>query len=45
LFKILTCLPQGRFTTTITFGCAPQNADKLIASALDEIEKIKKDGP
>jgi len=38
-------LPQGRFTAAISFGCAPQNADKLIASALDEIEKIKTAGP
>jgi zinc protease len=38
-------LPKGRFSTTISFGCAPQNADKLIASALDEINKIKTDGP
>ncbi|WP_295801638.1 insulinase family protein [Mucilaginibacter sp.] len=38
-------LPQGRFSTTITFGYAPQNVDKLIASALDEVEKIKTAGP
>lgn len=38
-------LPEERYSLIISFGCAPQNADKLIASALDEIEKIKKDGP
>lgn len=38
-------IPEPRFTFTIAFGCAPQNVDKLIASALDEIEKLKKDGP
>jgi zinc protease len=38
-------IPSQRFTLSISFGCAPQNVDKLIASALDEIEKIKKDGP
>lgn len=38
-------LPQGRFSIMITFGCAPQNADKLIASALDEVSKIKANGP
>lgn len=38
-------LPRGRFTAAISFGCAPQNADKLIASALDEVEKIKTTGP
>jgi zinc protease len=37
--------PQGRFSLTILFGCAPQNADKLIASALDEVNKIKISGP
>jgi zinc protease len=40
-----TKLPQGRFSMMITFGCAPQNADKLIASALDEVSKIKTAGP
>jgi zinc protease len=37
--------PEGRFSLTISFGCAPQNVDKLIASALDEINKLKTDGP
>ena len=38
-------LPQGRFGMTISFGCAPENVDKLIASSLDEIEKLKTPGP
>ncbi|RYZ98873.1 MAG: insulinase family protein, partial [Sphingobacteriaceae bacterium] len=38
-------LPQGRFSLTISFGCAPENVDKLVASSLDEIEKIKATGP
>ncbi len=37
--------PGARFMLTITFECAPQNVDKLIASSLNEIEKIKKEGP
>ena len=37
--------PEQRYNFTISFGCAPQNVDKLIASALDEIEKIKASGP
>jgi len=37
--------PQGRFSLTVLFGCGPQNADKLIASTLDEINKIKISGP
>jgi zinc protease len=37
--------PQGRYTLVISFGCAPVNADKLVASALDEIAKVRRDGP
>jgi len=37
--------PEGRYSLTITFGCAPQNVDKLIASTLDEINKTKTSGP
>jgi zinc protease len=37
--------PHGRYSFVIAFGCAPQNVDKLIASALDEIRKLKTDGP
>ena len=38
-------LPEQRFELSVSFGCAPQNVDKLIASALDEIEKLKTTGP
>lgn len=41
----LSKLPQGRYSFMVTFGCAPENVEKLIASSLDEIEKIKTDGP
>lgn len=37
--------PQGRYSMVITFGCAPQNVNKLVASALDEVDKLRKDGP
>jgi zinc protease len=37
--------PQGRFNFTVQFSCAPENTDKLIASALDEIGILKKQGP
>ncbi|MES2874086.1 MAG: insulinase family protein [Bacteroidota bacterium] len=37
-------LPQGRYTMTITFGSAPENVEKLIASTLDEINKIRQNG-
>lgn len=37
--------PQSRYDFFISFGCSPQNVEKLIASALDEVEKIKSSGP
>ena len=37
--------PQGRYSMMISFGCAPQNADKLVASALDEVAKLRQNGP
>ncbi|TSJ36420.1 insulinase family protein [Mucilaginibacter corticis] len=37
--------PEARFSLNVSFGCAPQNVEKLIASALDEINKIRTDGP
>jgi zinc protease len=38
-------LPSPRYNFIITFGCAPQNVEKLIASALDEVNKLKTQGP
>jgi zinc protease len=37
--------PQSRYNFVISFGCGPQNVEKLIASALDEINKLKTSGP
>jgi zinc protease len=37
--------PQSRYSFVISFGCGPQNVEKLIASALDEINKLKISGP
>jgi zinc protease len=37
--------PDDRYQMVINFGCAPANADKLIAAALEEIEKIATNGP
>lgn len=36
--------PKGRYSFTISFACAPENIDKLIASTLEEINKIKEHG-
>lgn len=37
--------PDPRYMFTISFGCAPQNVEKLIASVLDEVNKLKISGP
>lgn len=37
--------PSPRYSFVITFGCAQQNVNKLIASALDEVNKLKSQGP
>jgi zinc protease len=36
--------PQPYYNLTISFSCAPANVDKLVSAALDEIEKIRKEG-
>jgi zinc protease len=36
--------PENRYTFSISFGCSPDNVDKLINSALDEIKKIRDSG-
>lgn len=37
--------PAGEFSTSIRFGCDPENTDELIRTALDVIEKLKTKGP
>lgn len=37
-------IPGGRYTFTISFGCAPENVDKLINATMEEISKIKQNG-
>ncbi|WP_428328161.1 M16 family metallopeptidase [Mucilaginibacter sp.] len=37
-------IPNSRYSFTISFECAPANVDKLIADALDEVNKIKQSG-
>lgn len=36
--------PKSRYSITVSFGCAPENVDRLIAATLDEISKIKTNG-
>ncbi|SDF64709.1 zinc protease [Mucilaginibacter pineti] len=37
-------IPNGRYTITIFFGCAPENVDKLINATIEEIGKLKLNG-
>ena len=37
--------PKPLYTVTATWGCNPENIKKLSQTVLDEMEKIKKDGP
>jgi len=37
--------PNGRYSIAIYFGCAPANVDKLIAASMEEIGKIRQNGP
>jgi zinc protease len=41
----LSKYPKGRFGLAFTFECAPQNVEKLIASAQDELNKMRTKGP
>ena len=39
-----TKFPTSRYSFSISFGCAPENVEKLISSTLDEINKIRENG-
>jgi len=38
-------VPNGGFSFNISFPCGPENAEKLIVSALNELQKIIDNGP
>ncbi|TKC65429.1 redoxin domain-containing protein [Pedobacter hiemivivus] len=38
-------IPEERYRIRFAFDCAPENVDRLIAAALDEVEKLKTNGP
>jgi zinc protease len=40
----MTKIPYSYFTFTISFPCAPDNADTLTAAALNELRKIMNNG-
>ena len=35
----------GYTTATISFGCAPENVDKMVAAAIAEVKKLREQGP
>ncbi len=37
--------PRMTYEFSVYFGCAPENLDKLIAAAWEEIAKLKENGP
>lgn len=37
-------IPNGRYSFTVSFECAPADVDKLVSDALDEINKLKQTG-
>ena len=37
--------PSGRYTASVYFTCAPDKVEPLITATLEEIEKIRKEGP
>ena len=39
-----TKIPNSRYNATVSFGCAPENVEKLISAALEEIATIKQKG-
>jgi len=38
-------IPNQRYSIIVYFGCAPANVEKLINATMDEINKIKQNGP
>ncbi len=37
--------PRARYTFTVSFGCAPANADHLMNGVLKEMDTLRKNGP
>lgn len=45
MFGALNKYPYGHFSLGASLPCGPENVDKLIQATLEEIEKMKTDGP
>jgi zinc protease len=40
----LTHYPGEKYTVSVSFGCAPENVDMLVSTAVDELDKIRQNG-
>lgn len=38
-------IPEAQYSIVVYFGCAPDNVDNLTKSVIEEMNKLKKDGP
>jgi len=45
MYGTLNKFPYGNYSFGVTLPCGPENVEKLIAAALQEIEKVKSNGP
>lgn len=41
----LSKYPEGRYSVSVSFGCAPENVEKLTGLVLSEMEKMQESGP
>ena len=45
MYGALNKYPYSNYSFGVTIPCGPENVDKLIGAALEEIEKIRASGP
>ena len=45
IFGSLTKNPYNNYSIGVSLPCGPENVDKLVKAALDEIQKVKTNGP
>jgi len=44
IWPALEKINEGRFQMHVSFACAPENTDKLIAAVIEEVNKVKQSG-
>lgn len=44
IYPMLEHFPKGSYRYTCSFSCAPDNVEKLVAAAKEEIKKVKENG-